>query len=45
MAFHPNCPADPHVDLFYSHPDASAGLVSRFSAFTWKKGTFWFSVD
>jgi glucose/arabinose dehydrogenase len=33
MAFHPNFPADPRVFLFYSHNDASAGLVSRLSSF------------
>jgi glucose/arabinose dehydrogenase len=33
MAFHPNFPTDPRVFLFYSHNDASAGLVSRLSRF------------
>jgi glucose/arabinose dehydrogenase len=33
MAFHPNFPVDPRVFLFYSHNDASAGLVSRLSRF------------
>ncbi len=33
MAFHPNFPVDPRVFLFYSHTDASAGLVSRLSVF------------
>jgi glucose/arabinose dehydrogenase len=33
MAFHPNFPTDPRVFLFYSHNDASAGLVSRMSRF------------
>ncbi len=33
MAFHPNFPVDPRVFLFYSHTEASTGLVSRLSAF------------
>ena len=34
MAFHPGFPADPRVYLFYSHADASLGLVSRLSEFS-----------
>ena len=34
MAFHPGFPADPRVYLFYSHTDASLGLVSRLSEFS-----------
>jgi glucose/arabinose dehydrogenase len=34
MAFHPNFPTDQRVFLFYSHNDATLGLVSRLSAFT-----------
>ena len=34
MAFHPNFPADRRVYLFYSHTDATLGLVSRLSEFT-----------
>ena len=33
MAFHPNFPVDPRVFLFYSHTEASTGLVSRLSEF------------
>ncbi len=33
MAFHPNFPVDPRVFLFYSHTEASTGLVSRMSQF------------
>ena len=33
MAFHPNFPTDPRVYLFYSHTDATLGLVSRLSEF------------
>ena len=34
MAFHPGFPADPRVYLFYSHTDATLGLVSRLSEFS-----------
>ncbi|MGH8865100.1 MAG: PQQ-dependent sugar dehydrogenase, partial [Burkholderiales bacterium] len=34
MAFHPNFPTDPRVYLFYSHTDATLGLVSRLSEFS-----------
>ena len=34
MAFHPDFPTDPRVYLFYSHTDASLGLVSRLSEFS-----------
>ena len=34
MAFHPLFPADPRVYLFYSHTDATLGLVSRLSEFS-----------
>jgi glucose/arabinose dehydrogenase len=34
MAFHANFPADRRVYLFYSHTDATLGLVSRLSEFT-----------
>ncbi len=33
MAFHPNFPRDPRVYFFYSHTDATLGLVSRLSEF------------
>ena len=38
MAFHPDFPTDPRAYLFYSHTDASAGLVSRLSEFTTSDG-------
>ncbi|MEK6211174.1 MAG: PQQ-dependent sugar dehydrogenase, partial [Pseudomonadota bacterium] len=34
MAFHPDFPTDPRVYLFYSHTDASLGLLSRLSEFS-----------
>jgi len=34
MAFHPDFPTDPRVYLFYSHTDATLGLVSRLSEFS-----------
>jgi glucose/arabinose dehydrogenase len=34
MAFHPAFPADHRVYLFYSHTDATLGLVSRLSEFS-----------
>jgi glucose/arabinose dehydrogenase len=38
MAFHPQFPSDPRAYLFYSHNDASEGLVSRLSEFTTSDG-------
>jgi len=38
MAFHPDYPSDPRVYLFYSHTDASAGLVSRLAEFSTSDG-------
>lgn len=34
MAFHPDFPADARVYLYYTHNDASLGLVSRLSEFS-----------
>ena len=33
MAFHPQFPTDPRAYLFYSHTDATLGIVSRLSEF------------
>jgi glucose/arabinose dehydrogenase len=38
MAFHRNFPTDRRAYLFYSHSDASAGLVSRLAEFTTPDG-------
>jgi glucose/arabinose dehydrogenase len=45
MAFHPDFPADPRVYLFYSHTDASLGLVSRLSEFTTPDNGFTLDPD
>jgi glucose/arabinose dehydrogenase len=34
MAFHPQFPTDPRAYLFYSHTDATLGIVSRLSEFS-----------
>jgi glucose/arabinose dehydrogenase len=38
MAFHPQFPVDPRAYLFYSHDDATLGLVSRISEFSTEDG-------
>ena len=38
MAFHPDFPTDGRAYLFYSHTDASAGLVSRLAEYTTPDG-------
>ena len=45
MAFHPDFPADPRVYLFYSHTDASLGLVSRLSVFSLSAAGFTLDPD
>jgi glucose/arabinose dehydrogenase len=34
MAFHPQFPTDPRAYLFYSHTDATLGIISRISEFS-----------
>jgi len=38
MAFHPDFPTDQRAYLFYSHTDASAGLVSRLAEYSTSDG-------